>query len=125
VTPPIAYGGRLVLVGVIDTFLVSSCTSLSPTKARPASLDKRSMSGFEQVAPFKGRWIGDLLFLPSLVEQAAQGGDEEKPRPGRPGLNGQKAGCRGCGERLRSEFTLTAASLSVPPHSIAKDRHAP
>jgi hypothetical protein len=44
---------------------------------------------------------------------------KRKPRPGRPGLNGLKAGCRGCGEYLRSEFTLTVASLLVPPHSVA------
>ena len=47
---------------------------------------------------------------------------KRKPGRGRPGLNGQKAGCRGCRERLRSEFTLMAASLPAPPHLSAKDR---
>jgi hypothetical protein len=41
------------------------------------------------------------------------------------GLTDRRRGVGGAGECLRSEFTLTAASLSVPRHSIAKDRHAP
>ena len=45
-----------------------------------------------------------------------------KPWPGRPGLY-RRRGVGGAVACLQSEFMLTVASLSVPPHSIAKDHH--
>jgi hypothetical protein len=89
-------------------------------EANPKSYKERQREARAEARaknPMQGPRAYSLLDDDVLKKKAPAGGDR--------GLTDRRRGVGGCGECLRSEFTLTAASLSVPPHSVAKDHHAP